>query len=284
MQKKAKSIPVNVLPAESDGIFMSKISLESLPSSNELEQSHRDDWHLFLLQEAGTTTIEIDFLTYQLPPSSVIYIYPNQVHRLIAFNHVTLFSLALNNEVLKPRYFELLQEIAPLKTLLLPEDEFSAMSQAASLCVKLAELRRDKLYTSFLQDSCNTFIGLVVSQYLLQSTSTGVPPRYEIVTKAFKSALERDFLTVKSAIGYAKNLNVSTPYLNECVKNTTGHSVSHHIQQRIILEAKRLLYHSSKSVKEIAFELGYDDYSYFIRLFVKVIGMTPITFRAKNLE
>ena len=83
---------------------------------------------------------------------------------------------------------------------------------------------------------------------------------------------------------YAKCLNISTPYLNECVKRTTGYSVSYHIHQRVILEAKRLLYHSDKSVKEIAGELGYDDYSYFIRLFVKVTGMTPLTFRGKNFD
>lgn len=85
-------------------------------------------------------------------------------------------------------------------------------------------------------------------------------------------------------MAYAKSLNISTPYLNECVKTATGNSVSYHIQQRVILEAKRLLYHSNKSIKEIAGELGYDDYSYFIRLFVKITGMTPLAFRTKNFD
>ena len=58
----------------------------------------------------------------------------------------------------------------------------------------------------------------------------------------------------------------------------------YHIQQRIILEAKRLLYHSGKSVKEIATEFGYDDYPYFSRLFSKVAGMNALTLRGKNLE
>lgn len=80
---------------------------------------------------------------------------------------------------------------------------------------------------------------------------------------------------------YAENLNITTPYLNECVKSATGHPVSHHIQHRVILEAKRLLYHSNKSIKEIAGELGYDDNSYFTRLFVKITGMTPLAFRMK---
>ena len=46
--------------------------------------------------------------------------------------------------------------------------------------------------------------------------------------------------------------------------------------------AKRLLYHTDKSVKEIAFELGYDDYPYFSRLFTKSTGMSALTFRNKR--
>ncbi|WP_333863881.1 helix-turn-helix domain-containing protein [Sphingobacterium sp.] len=49
---------------------------------------------------------------------------------------------------------------------------------------------------------------------------------------------------------------MSVSYPNECVKNVAGFSVSHYIQQRIILEAKHLLYHSDKLVKEVAIELG----------------------------
>jgi len=66
------------------------------------------------------------------------------------------------------------------------------------------------------------------------------------------------------------------------VKSVTGQPVSWHIQQRVILEAKRLLYHSGRSLKEIAATLGYDDYPYFSRLFTKVAGMSPLTFRHKN--
>jgi YesN/AraC family two-component response regulator len=51
-----------------------------------------------------------------------------------------------------------------------------------------------------------------------------------------------------------------------------------------MLEAKRLLFHSSKSVKEIAHDLGYEDHSYFSRLFNKSTGMTALAFRKKSFE
>jgi len=77
---------------------------------------------------------------------------------------------------------------------------------------------------------------------------------------------------------------VSTSYLNECVKKTTGFSVSYHIQQRILLEAKRLLFHSEQAVKEVAVALGFEDIAYFSRFFKKHVGMSALAFRNTNHE
>jgi AraC-like DNA-binding protein len=150
--------------------------------------------------------------------------------------------------------------------------------------MKFSERKEEKLYHSLLKDSCNVLVSLVASYYLEQTHSVDKLSRFETITKSFKGILERNFSTIKKPTEYAQLLNISTPYLNECIKNTTGYSVTYHIQQRIILEAKRLLYHSDNSVKEIAAELGYDDYPYFSRLFTKVAGISPLAFRNKNLE
>ena len=127
-------------------------------------------------------------------------------------------------------------------------------------------------------------VGLVISQYMEQVKPLDKLSRMEVVAKTFREALERHFITAKRPAEYAAQLNISAPYLNECVKATTGHPVSYHIQQRVVLEAKRLLYHSDASVKEIAGELGYDDYPYFSRLFTKVAGMSALAFRNKNRD
>ncbi len=286
MHKKIKSIPVNLMAEDFvAGIAIGKATVKDLRTFKELEQSHRHDYHLFFLQEKGTISIEIDFQKYKIKPSSVIYIHPNQVHRMVgAVVNVTASSWAINNENLNPEYLKLLEDLTPAKPLSLKKETFSIVSEAVSLCIKLSERKHEKLYRSLLKDSCNTLVALIASQYLAQSKSTDTLSRFEIITKAFKAILERNFTTAKKPAEYAQSLNISTPYLNECVNNATGHSVSYHIQQRIILEAKRLLYHSDRSVKEIAGELGYEDYPYFSRLFAKVTGMTPLTFRNKNLD
>ena len=287
MHKKIKPIPVNYF----DNGYHSGISIEKLSITEEdlrklqddSDQTHRHDRHSFFLLERGTVQLEIDFQKYKINAPSVVYVHPDQVHRTIALD-VTVSSWAIDNENLNPEYLELLEEIRPAKPLILNEETFSLLSEAVSLSIKFLERKNDKLYNGLLKDSCNALVALVVSMYLDQSGSTDKLSRFEIVTKAFRKTLEHNYIAAKRPTDYAQKLNISTPYLNECVKNTTGYSVSYHIQQRVILEAKRLLYHSNYSVKEIAAKLGYDDYPYFTRLFTKVTGMTALAFRNKNLD
>ena len=283
--KKKKTIPVNSFNDKyREGIIIARASLNGLPNSKEIEQSHRDEGHLFILQEKGTTYIEIDFQKHKIKAPALIYIHPNQVHRLIKFENATIGTWMITSENLHQEYIRLLEDLTPVKFLSLKKEPLSIISEMLSICISLSERKDEKLYYSILKESCNTLVALVISQYLSLSKSTDQISRFTVITKAFKLSLEQNYIEIKSPAEYAKNLNISTAYLNECVKTTTGHPVSYHIQQRIILESQRLLYHSDKSIKEIASELGYDDYSYFTRLFTKVTGMTPLAFRNKNLD
>lgn len=285
MRKKTTVIPVNRYGDEYDfGITVEKVSAADLLTFQEGKQAHRDDCHLFFFLEKGTVSIEIDFEEYSIESPSVIYMHPNQVHLILAFKDVTARSCAIMNENLNPEYLRLLEGIAPAKPLALTKETFTLISESVSLCIKFSERKHGMLHQSLLKDSCNALVGLVISQYLEQSKSVNKLSRFETITKAFNELLEPNYSTVKRPKVYAEKLNISTSYLNECVKKKTGHSVSYHIQQRVILEAKRLLYHSDKSVKEIAAELGFYDYPYFSRLFTKVVGMNALAFRNKNHE
>ena len=270
------------------GIFVGRISDEELylhKQSEEFDnitQAHRDEYHLFFLQEKGTTDIEIDFKKYSIKPSTVIFIHQNQAHRILSFRNATVSIWTISNENINPEYLKLLNDVSPAEPLELKDDKFLIISHAVTFAVALSKQKEENLYHSLLKGSCNTLIGLVISQYLVQSQPKDKLSRFEVVYKAFNELLEGNFDTLKRPSEYAGQLNISTSYLNECVKNVTGHSVSHHIQQRVILEAKRLLYHSNLSVKEISSQLGYDDYPYFSRVFTKAVGMSALLFRRKN--
>jgi AraC-like DNA-binding protein len=273
----------------SQGISIDKINLKksdfkTAGQYEEATQSHRDEGHTFHIVEQGTVTIEIDFEKYKIKAPAVVYMHPNQVHRILAFTNMTVCSLAIKNEKLNSDYLKFLEELVPAKPLALTKKTYSNIFETFSLCLNFSKQDKNKLHHLLLKDSCNTFVALVISAFINQSKSSNKLSRVKLISKSFKQLLEKNYYTIKRPTEYAKQLNISTHYLNESVKATTGLSVSQHIQDRIILEAKRLLYHTDKSVKEIAFELGYDDYPYFSRLFTKATGMSALTFRNKRHE
>ncbi|QIH34037.1 MULTISPECIES: helix-turn-helix domain-containing protein [Sphingobacterium] len=278
-----KDIPVRTLPKEfGNGIAIAKVSPDSFWEDEETMQAHRHDYHFFVLQKSGVTVMEVDFKQYRTDKPTIHYQSPNQVHRALKVENIEMFMLIMSNENIPADYLNILQSISPLEPLEIGPEDLEIIEKSYNLCVDLYERTTDKLYPSLLRDSCNALIGLLISIHLKYTKSADSLSRFERINKAFFLALEQNFQTLKRPADYATKFNISVSYLNECVKNVTGFSVSYHIQQRVILEAKRLLYHSDKSVKEIAFELGYEDYPYFSRLFTKICGMSAKMFRSKN--
>lgn len=285
MPRKKSLIPVNSF-AQGDGIGINvaRISSVDLPVM-EAQHAHRHDHHIFVFLQKGSGFMEIDFQNYRLSAPILLYVHPDQVHRIIEINKVEGFIAVMSAEQLDPGYLSLLeQELSPSKPLQLEQEMRNLLDEAAGVCLTISKRSDSLIYHSLLKHACNTFVGLVISRYQDWHKSVSNSSRYEIVNKAFKTLLALHFLRLKRPSDYARLLNISGSYLNECVSEVTGRSVSFQIQERVVLEAKRLLYYSDKSVKEIANELGYADYAYFSRMFRKLSGVSATAFRSKNRE
>jgi AraC-like DNA-binding protein len=74
-------------------------------------------------------------------------------------------------------------------------------------------------------------------------------------------------------------LHITPNYLNEVCTRDLGFSAKSLIEEQVMLEIKRLLFHTDLSIKEISFQLNFEDPSYFIRRFKEKNGMTPAAFR-----
>ena len=95
----------------------------------------------------------------------------------------------------------------------------------------------------------------------------------------FLELVERDFTKGLSVEAYARTLGVSAKTLSRTIRKASSRSPSQVIADRMILEMKRLLVHTSLSVKEIAGQLGIEDASYATRFFRKHCGVAPSDFR-----
>lgn len=99
------------------------------------------------------------------------------------------------------------------------------------------------------------------------------------LVKRFLELLKVHFITKKSVSDYAEALCVTPNYLNCIVKKISGFTASYHIHQCIVLEAKRQAIYSELRMKEIAYHLGFDDYTHFSKFFKNNTGMTFSDFK-----
>ena len=102
-------------------------------------------------------------------------------------------------------------------------------------------------------------------------------------TLLFRDLLETNFTKLKSVKDYASKIFISEKRLGQATTKILGKLPKEMINERVLLEAKRLLVHSNLSIKEIGQELGFDDPAYFVRYFKKNTETTPVEFREKYL-
>ena len=99
--------------------------------------------------------------------------------------------------------------------------------------------------------------------------------------RQFEDLIEENFKSEKFVKDYASKLNITEKHLNRVTKSCIGKTSTQLISERILLEAKRMLFYSKLNVTQIGEALGYYDNSYFVRFFKKHVGMTPLVFLTK---
>lgn len=101
------------------------------------------------------------------------------------------------------------------------------------------------------------------------------------LVSGFLELVKKHFIQKKLVSNYASELFVTPNYLNRTVKKLTGETASHHIQQQIVTEAKRKAIYSSASMKNIAYDLGFDNLAHFSKFFKNNCGMSFTDFRRR---
>jgi AraC-like DNA-binding protein len=100
-----------------------------------------------------------------------------------------------------------------------------------------------------------------------------------VILQNLREAIEKDFRSKHTPQDYALHLNISPNALAKITKAHFNKTLTNLIAERIIIEAKRELYLTNKSIKEVAYELGYDDEYYFSRFFKKNVNISPQAYR-----
>ncbi|RFM27145.1 FAD-dependent monooxygenase [Deminuibacter soli] len=237
MRKNARGIPVNNFGDEwGGGVFIERICFEYLPDLGQWEQPERHDRHSFFLLEAGNVTMEIDFQQYHINAPSIIYMHPDQVHRIAAFKNIVVSAWAVTNDNLNAGYLKLLEDILPAAPMALNDRMFALLTEAVSLCIKFSEREKDLLYHSLLKDQINALTALVLSFYWEQRMPSGDRlSRSEFVAKAFKPVN-----ILGNTIGIVKRMGLLDQIqLNALLMKSVEFKNAHDITERLDLTQKR---------------------------------------------
>lgn len=263
------------------------IRLRPSPNEDKGVIPHRHNFYELFFIDNGGGQHQIDFEHYTVESQSLHIVPPGSVHllRRNAFTngYVLLFSpdffhtRLLEDHFARHRFFLNRYPFMPVISLQ------SVMPKMVALLDQMqAEYQAKETYSRVALQHYLSIL-LLKLQGVVESEEQNVPavsPQQEAFFQ-FKQLVEKRFSELHQVKDYAQILHLSPSYLNELVKKTIGKTAGSFIQERILLESKRLLWHSDLSSKEIAYRLNFEDPSYFSRLFKKKTQLTPTAFRAQ---
>lgn len=266
------------------GIFLKEVSSHS--PETEVKYAHQDDYHLFGIVTQGECRVSIDFGQYRLSAYEAICIHPGQIHQILGKSDDAAASLLfVDSAFVEKRDKEIFARYAlapfPLELSIPLHSEIQQLLQIISLRIHEAENDRSKSIIQNLTRALTGIFSQAIQQVISQHPQNN---RHIEIVLALKGLLDGEAHPNRRPSHYAQQLHISPVYLNEVVKSITRLTASQYIQHETITRAKRRLLYTPQSIKEIAFDLGFDDYAYFTRLFNKVTGESPSSFRERYLE
>lgn len=237
---------------------------------------------IFVLKwfKQGKGTLTVDFTTQDVKPGRLFFIAPNAVHHLDAQQKTTLegWTLLIHIDYLADygsNLVDLLYSQIQVQSIYVPEENQLKLEQIFRLLE--SELQGQE---SWKDMTVNAYLAILLTEFKRLSAATTpelkhLDHRYE----EFLQLMHHEFKTIKDVESYAERVHLSSKQLNRICKDASGKTARQLIDYRIMLEARRLLHHTSLSVKEIAYELGFEEPSYFIKFFHRFSEHTPLQYR-----
>lgn len=279
------SLPVCKLPCSS-GFSVEHMPDFLLHDTFDNSAPHIHSFYEILWFQEGQGTHTVDFLKYEVKPNTLFFLSPGQVHhfdhdvthyRGVTMKMCTNFLKSESNLFLKYNVFHS-YDTAPYYTI----DDRTA--QELSLLVQQIE-DEARLCGEFgnidiLQSLLRIFL-VKIHRHGIQEGELRLDmlkPSHLLFIN-FRRMVEQEYKHLHTVQEYADRLHVAVRTLNKSVNECSHMSPLAFINERILLEAKRLTRFSTLMIKEIAFNLGYEDPSYFVKFFKRQTGYLPSEFR-----
>ncbi|RTL59020.1 MAG: helix-turn-helix domain-containing protein [Sphingobacteriales bacterium] len=252
------------------------------------DSPHKHDHYEIVWITKGSGILIADLSQYEINQNVIFWISPGQIHQLIADEKAEGYVFSFRSEFLffsnnasKEEYS--INTFSSFSTLILARIEDGLIDEMEEIALKIIHEFENYLLlrAEILRGLFKVFLIYLMRQWQSPDSSSLQPANSQLVEKFF-NLIDKSFTTVKKVKDYARRLDITPNYLNKIVKTVSGFHASYHIQQRIILEAKRLAIYSESSMKEVAYKLGFEDPAHFSKFFKNVSGVTFTDFRRNS--
>lgn len=250
---------------------------------------HIHSYYQIIWFQSGTGQHFVDFVSHQVNPQTIFFIDKNQVHcfdeqanytgYLLHFNEHFLTGDQQSDTILKHHLFSNPDQ-QPYSTL--SKDYISKLqviiSQIQEELTGTTTFGKPDLLRTFLK----SFLILVYRSKMTNPVSAAEPllqdeKRMQFIR--FFNLVEQHYKEGLTVSEYARLMYISPRSLSDLTHQQINKTPSQMIQERIILEAQRLLVHSNLNISQVAYRTGFDDPSYFVKFFKKHTGMSPSDFK-----
>lgn len=264
----------------------SAISFERIARADgEVRNSvHRHDYHELFVFAGGSGTHMIDLRPHELVTPGVHVVRGGQVHHLVRSGDMEGFVVMFAPSTLSDGMRR--QDAQTV---------FEAMDHAPGLPLDASKLGTLNELASMLEGERGDgdraqvhvqegYLGIMLAKCarwwreLLPDEGAHEALQTDLITR-FRALVEKHYLEFDQVRDYADKLRVTPGHLNDVVRARLGTTASALIDARTLLEAKRLLLHSTLSVKESGYTIGMKDPAYFTRWFKKLEGVSPVEYR-----
>jgi len=256
---------------------------EHLKSHSFVEEPHRHDSYLMVFFTNGSGLHEVDFDQFEIKRGSLFVLQPGQMHHWSLSEDIEGFVIIFSQELYnlyfgqkKINEYNFYHSIHNRPEMVFEKNEIPKIQPYFDLLIQENnqnnKLQLDKMLN--LLDCIHIEISRKYSETYSHQTHS-----YNIKINKFESLLETYFRKEKLPSFYAEKLNITLKHLNRICNEILQKTATEVIMDRVILEIKRMLIDKQLAVNEVAFAVGYEDYSYFSRFFKKQTGMSPTEFR-----
>ncbi|WP_271782062.1 AraC family transcriptional regulator [Aquimarina algiphila] len=255
-------------------------------NKGKLNEPHRHHFYTILFIKKAKGKHTIDFTTYDLGNHQVFFISPGQIHQVAEEHKSYGWAITFSRQFLAENNidYHFIEDIN-----LFTDYGKSPPLPLNSEQVDLLNMYCDQIYSTLRSHTKFKYhaLGALLKLFLiscnnicdLDQKNTQQIHAGSTILKDYKTLVENHFSEWHLVHQYAEALHVTPDHLNRTVKSLIGRTAKEYLQSRITIAAKRMLFFSDHTTKEIAYALGFSEPSNFSNFFKKCTGISPSQFK-----